>query len=319
MTTRRFTYALACAAAILAGCGGLVPQTAASSSSVLGAASRMLPEAKRDDLLYVSYPSAGTVAVYTFPGAKLVGTLAGFSSPNFLCSDHAGNVWIPNAGGNTIVEYAHGGSQPIATLTLPNGEPGDCSVDPVTGDLAVAGYNYSLDHAFLVFPHGQATPVTYQTSFLPTGVAYDDRGNLFVDGRASLLALGELPRGKHKVRTLSVVKADYFGQVRWDGKYVDVSAYEFIFRFAVHGKTAVSKGQVILDVGKYVGGYCIKGSNIVATNWLGSRSYGAVASFFKFPAGGSPTKVIAGQPGWGVAISVASSATHRGERRTLIF
>lgn len=310
MRTLSFTYTLVCAVAMLAGCGGLPPQAARPTSFAEGGQSRMLPGAKRNDLLYVSYPGAGTVAVYTYPGAKLVGTLTGFSSPNFLCSDRLGNVWIPNAGGNTIVEYAHGGSQPIATLNVPNGEPGDCSVDPLTGNLAVAGYNYSLQHTFLVYQHAQGTPQKYTANFLPTGVAYDDHGNLFVDGRASFLALGELPRGQRKVRTLSVEPADFFGEVRWDGKYLDVSAYEYILRFAIHGRTAVSKGQVILDVGKYVGGYCIKDSKIVATNWFGSGSYGLVASIFKYPAGGRPTKTISGLPGWGVAISASAPTSH---------
>lgn len=271
----------------------------------------MLPEAKHGDLLYVSYPSDGKVAVYTFPGAKLVGTLTGFSQPNFLCSDRSGNVWIPNSSANSIVEYAHGGSQPIATLTLPKGSPSDCSVDPLTGDLAVTGYNYSLDHTFLVYPHAQGAPVKYRATFLPTGVAYDDRGNLFVAGRAGLLALGELARGKHKVWTFSVPGYDFFGEVRWDGKYVDVSAYEYIVRFAIDGKTAEPAGSVILDVGKYVGGYCINGSNIVATNWLGSRTYPWVARVFNWPDGGSPTKTISGEPGWGVTISRAPSNKQR--------
>lgn len=298
-------YSLICAAGMLAGCGGSLPQTSAPASLAMPGQSPMLPAAKRDDLLYVSYPGAGAVAVYTFPGGKFVGTLTGLSSPEWLCSDGSGNVWIPNAGAGTLVEYAHGGSQPIGTLSVPKGEPGDCSVDPVTGDIAVTGYNYTFNHTFLVYPHGQGTPVKHRVNFLPTGVAYDDHGNLFIDGRRGLLALGELPRGKSKVRTFSVGNYDFFGQVQWDGKYVDVSAYEYIFRFAIQGKTAVNRGQIILDVGKYVGGYWIEGSKVVATNWFGSRSYPWVARIFKYPAGGEPTKTISGTAGWGVTVSKA--------------
>ena len=312
MKALRYNYPLLCILAVLAGCGAPVPPAAGFTSVEQSGQSLMSPEAKGENLLYVSYPSAGTVAVYTYPGAKLVGTLKGFSSPNALCTDKSGDIWISNGGGSTMVEYAHGGSQPITTLKV-KGRPGDCSVDPASGDLAVSSWSTGED-SFFIYPHAQEPPVKYHVPFEPDGVAYDDHGNLFVDGRSGLLALGELPRGKRKMITFSVPPYDYFGQVRWDGKYVDVSAYEFILRFSIQGKTAVVAQKVILDVGKYVGGYCIKGSHIVATNWFGSRSYGLVASFFKFPAGGRPTKTISGQAGWGVAISMAPSTSHRRNR-----
>lgn len=95
----------------------------------------MAPEAKSEDLLYVS--TSGGVAVYSYPAAVLVGTLS-LLSPAGLCADNAGNVWI--TGNQQIFEYAHGGSQPIATLDDSGYSSKGCAVDPTTGDLAVTNF-----------------------------------------------------------------------------------------------------------------------------------------------------------------------------------
>ena len=60
--------------------------------------------AKRD-LLYLSDDGDGNVYVYSFPAAKLQGTLTGLSFPTGECVDEAGDVWIVEEGTNDIVEY----------------------------------------------------------------------------------------------------------------------------------------------------------------------------------------------------------------------
>ncbi len=108
----------------------------------------MLPEAKGDHLLYVSGPGTGKAYVYSYPGAKLVGTLTGFVASLGVCTDKAGDVWIADDTGGglrpgTMIEYAHGGTTPIATLN--DGDPPlNCSVDATTGNLAVASNYHSL-------------------------------------------------------------------------------------------------------------------------------------------------------------------------------
>ena len=89
--------------------------------------------------LYLSDDGDGNVYVYSFPDAKLQGTLTGLSFPTGECVDKAGDVWIVEEGPNEIVEYAHGGITPIATLTDPNNGPQACAVDAKdAGNLAVA-------------------------------------------------------------------------------------------------------------------------------------------------------------------------------------
>ncbi len=101
-----------------------------------------VPAARNIDLLYVS--KYDDVDVFSYPAGKRVGTLTGFQSPGGLCVDKAGDVFVTNFGASNIVEYAHGGTKPIATLSDPYQEPDDCSVDPTTGNLAVANIGGSV-------------------------------------------------------------------------------------------------------------------------------------------------------------------------------
>src|ERR1700678_2232910 len=106
------------AVALLAGCGGSQPpigalgamlQTSASATHADGR-SWMLPEAKSEDLMYIT--NAYTVTVYSYPKGKLVGTLRHFLRPLGECVDQTGNVFIANGAGQ-VFEYAHGGKKPI--------------------------------------------------------------------------------------------------------------------------------------------------------------------------------------------------------------
>ena len=66
--------------------------------------------------------------------------LTGFDNRQGECVDGAGNVFVTNSFKGQILEYAHGGTTPIATLSDPNQYPIDCAVDPTTGNLAVTNY-----------------------------------------------------------------------------------------------------------------------------------------------------------------------------------
>ena len=133
-----------------AGCGNGDPQPRLSSVSAQhgfkmtrpeAGRSWMSPIAKRVPLLYVSVWDTGVVYVYSYPKAKLLGKLVGIlDTPSGMCSDSKGNVWITNFHGEGITEYAHGGTKPIATLSDPGTDPNGCSVDPLTGNLAVTGF-----------------------------------------------------------------------------------------------------------------------------------------------------------------------------------
>lgn len=147
----------ACAAiAILAGCGGSQTQfnPSGATQSVAPFLQRngamavhpdhsrswMAPEAKRDTLLYISDVGTNDVYVYAYPTGIFLGTLTGFSGPEGECVDKTGDVFIANYAASDILEYAHGGTSPIATLSDPGYLPESCAIDPTTGNLAVTNY-----------------------------------------------------------------------------------------------------------------------------------------------------------------------------------
>jgi hypothetical protein len=102
----------------------------------------MDPDAKDVQyLLYTSDEATGTVNVYAHRSkGHLVGQLTGFQFPYGECLDASSNVYIADFASNDIVEYAHGGTTPINTIHDRYGFPIGCSVDPTTGDLAVANF-----------------------------------------------------------------------------------------------------------------------------------------------------------------------------------
>jgi DNA-binding beta-propeller fold protein YncE len=96
----------------------------------------------------------GTIDLYSYPQGILEGQITGLSGPGGDCSDKKGNVYVTDVepSGNEIVEFAHGGTQALRTLSVPSGSnPYSCAVDPTTGDLAVTNYgNTAGDGASLL-------------------------------------------------------------------------------------------------------------------------------------------------------------------------
>ncbi len=229
---RRICLALSVGAALLlAGCGGLqsligapapIPKTSAIAARAERGTSWMLPEAKGDDLLYVS--KLKNVIVFAYPSHKVVGNLTGFDYASGLCSDRGGNVWVTDLQKLQITEYAHAGTKPIAQLSDGN-DPVGCAVDPLSGDLAAANYEDNVS----VYPHAGGNPVIYTAPdfYFMEFCSYDGSGNLFIDGyrghrgfgRPSILKLSygsaQLQRFKLEGRRKSLQSA---GALQWDGK-----------------------------------------------------------------------------------------------------
>ena len=191
-TSLRVALSVVAFSAILAGCGNASP----APGRVVPYSrqkSWMLPGAqKQQSLLYISNQGNGSVTVYTYlngGGLVLVGTLTGFSKPTGMCTDSAGDVWIPDYGTGALYEYAHGGTTPIDVIKQHTGLPYDCAVDPTTGNLAVANQHpnakYGAKGLVDVYPlKGAKGGGSYSTA---SGfrnvyfVAYDNKSNLYLD------------------------------------------------------------------------------------------------------------------------------------------
>jgi hypothetical protein len=317
-------------ALFVAGCGGsgTVPQSLPQSLDLLVAQVRhsgswMLPEAKNENLFYIS-DGGSNVYVFSYSLAQLVGKLTGFDEAGGLCSDHAGNVWIPDWAQGTITEYAHGGSEPISTLYDPGVSPADCSIDATTGNLAVVGFTNSL----AIYTGAKGAPHTYKMGGLGVDFlfcTYDGSGNLFVDGIRpgarpghpyGRFGLSELPKGNTRVRRISL--RNYFEpyggwQLQWDGTYLAIAEgwNNLIPRFAIRGNVAHYVDTVKLDQMGYVGWFWIHGSKII-----GVQIWGTEIQLYHYPAGGDPLKTLANLPSFSgdegdgsVTVSIAPHLT----------
>ena len=277
----------------------------------------MSPDAKKQQLLYVSDQKTDDVYVYSYPNGKLMGTLTGFAAPYGQCTDKSGNVFITQFEASDVTEYAHGGTSPTKTLDTPGVNPVGCSVDPKTGNLAVANFiSDNYPGGILVFAHATGTPKEYQAPgmyyYFPP--AYDDRGNLFVEvegpSSGGTTAV-ELPRGSDTFKSLYLNVTIHFpGGVQWDGKHVDLvdqsfsaSAGSGIYQVKIKGKFATMTGEFALP------GSCgfsdvvqpwVQGSKIVAPD-----TYCGTVGIDSFPGGENQEYLTGTQYPIGATVSTA--------------
>lgn len=251
-------------------------------------------------MLYVSEELFNEVYVYSFPGLKFVGYLSGFSLPAGLCSDRRGNVFVTDLLGGKIVEYEHGGSTPIAIL-IDRHYPQGCSVDPVSGDLAVADYGSSGDRGDLaIFRHARGSPAMYRDRSMISlnNCTYDDRGNLVADGQrnGNEPGLVELAAG---ARRLKVIAFDHSfnadGSLQWDGRYVTLmgNAPKQIYRISIAASGARLVGRTTLASIKYAFAFWLEGDTLIMTYVPPhTRVKYTAAGLWKYPAGGAPVTSV---------------------------
>jgi hypothetical protein len=283
-------------AGVLAGCATL-PQ-ATGTPPLPPARSPMTAASPKQDLLYISDLGTNDVYVYSYPQRSLVGTLSGFNSPVRVCSDTAGNVFVTNTYAKQILEYAHGGSQPIATFHDKGFLPVGCSVDPTTGTLAVTNYGPSGSNrgSVTIFDAGKARGKIYNDPSVLGYLfcAYDDAGNLFVDGLNSSYnwVLIELPRGAKKFERLTLNQSfTSWGGIQWDGKYLAIGdGVSTISDYAIKGRNAKRVRTIVLHKAVDVQTFWISGSTIVGPD--GPNGGNHDAGIWKYPGGGAPKATV---------------------------
>jgi hypothetical protein len=266
----------------------------------------MAPNTSSQDLLYVT-GACGGICVFSYPGGTLVGELADSNAPFGECVDKSGDVFVIDFGGEGgtagIVEYAHGGTSPIATLTDPGYYPQACSIDPTTGNLAVTNESAVNGDtgvvAIYVDAKGDATdyldPKIYYMGFC----AYDDKGNLFVDGQydhKGTFAFAEVPKGSSNFKSIKLTQRPSSPlNLQWAGKYIALAdSSTVIYHVTVKGSKGTLVGTTLLN-GPVSGTevqFWIQGGTIVAPYGTGT-SHDEVG-FWKYPTGGRVRKSIDG-------------------------
>ncbi len=265
-----------------------------------GTGSWISPDAAAQNLLYVS--SHSWVSVYTYPAGKMVGKLKGFYLPSGQCVDTSGNVFITDFGKSRVYMYAHGGSKLLRTLYVPNAN--SCSIDPTTGNLAVASYG---GVGVWIFRNAKGTPIKYRDPNFEYyyGCAYDNKGDLFVDGQSrqgtGYTLFAGLPKGASGLKTVKLNQ--YIGwpsAVQWDGKYIAVGdqTTPTIYQFIVGGRKGTKVGTTTLGSNaRDTLQFSIQGETVI-TSTVCTRTCsrkarrGSAAMLFNYPAGGNATNII---------------------------
>ncbi len=227
-----------------------------------------------------------------------------------MCTDKKGDVWIVANAGQEIVEYQHGGTTPIATLSDPGYYPTICSVDPITGNLAVANKETNGSSPqqgnVAIYAQAKGTPTLYNDSelFQVWFCGYDDKGNLYIDGTKGYsvtFGFAELPRGKKQITNIALKGGTiYFpGKILWDGKYVAVGDQSYLNKYPYTSgvyETTGAGGKIVGSTpftgSSDVAGFAIEGHTVIAPD-IGLENI----SSYKYPAGGKPVKLLPGCKG----------------------
>jgi hypothetical protein len=278
------------------GAPGAMPQNVAIAAHAERGKSWMLPEAKREDLLYVAI--LGGLKVYSYPKGKHVGTIKGFYRPEYECTDKSGDVFVVDG---DVYEFAHGGKKALRTFRESDYPAVGCAVDPTTGNLAIR-WTTTTSSFLAVYPNGTGTPTTYSNSTYFTFCGYDNAGSLYVDGDhypGGGVRFYELPKGGSTLEPFSANQSfDFAGQIEWVGKYLTIAdlPYNAVYRFTVSGSSGTLEGTTNLAISPcvvalesiWIQGNRVLGSCITAS---GYEPYGQIL-YYKYPQGGSEIKDI---------------------------
>lgn len=332
--TPRFRALSISAVAALVGCGGSpvssIPPGAPTVAVSADAFEPTLPGAKNGQLLYITAPllfGPSKLLVFTYPDATFIGAVTVPNHPEGLCTDKNGNIFvttlIPNSGTSYVYEYAHGGTRPIATLSDPGGGNG-CAVDSVTGNLAVANGDSgsaSGDGNVAIFRNARGTPRTYVAQNISAywWCAYDDKGDLFVDGingshaLSLVLSLVELPKGASSFENVALSEAVAPSSLQWlDGNLIVAddagsSGPELLYRVKFSGSRGKVIGRIALEsrhgMNSFGGQFVVSGTHVAGPSY--PRRYFSVWSY---PKGGKALLYMGGsrvKEFYGVAISVS--------------
>jgi hypothetical protein len=314
-TSLRQGLTLSLTAALLAACSGTAPPPSTPLPTAESLIARyanpqrpwIRPGAASGTLLYVTSPNNEAVYIFSYPRLGLVGFLGQLGHQlAAICSDQKGNVFVPQFNHPKILEYAHGGTEPIETLELPGTFPYSCAVDPTTGNLAVAASTYNYGVRVAIYKSAKGKPTIYSDPYTAGPLCgYDNHSNLFVDGYfgSKNFVLSELPKG---AKSFSEITVNYHvrssGNVQWDGKYITVldGSYGVIYRLQIAGSYATVVGSTTVNDGGGAFGSWIQGHHVIVPDQAR-----AAVKIYRYPAGGDAIKATTVQGNFSATVSVA--------------
>lgn len=261
MVVKRNSRSALCAVAVfLASCAGM--QGAPSGATPASPLKARATSSSNGDLLYVS--DLSTVYVFSYPSGQLLQSITNIGRPAGLCSDAKGDVFVANQTGSDVLEFAHGGTTPIATLPDASYSPSSCAIDPVSGDLAVANAaqssskpgNLAIYRRASESPTFFTAPNVYDFRFC----AYDPEGNLVTDGYGPTFGLAGMQEGGDALNAVTLEThlppITHAGSLEWDGKY-----FSLVSPFKRYGPLLVYRVHVREQVARVVGKFLLHNSH----------------------------------------------------------
>ncbi len=300
--------------AALAGCTGTGGRSLLALPRAALPAKSSFPAAA-GDLIYVVDNGLESVYQYSYETRKRLNTIQGpFYDVVTMCADTKQDIFVVDDAAQSIREYSHDGKTVIKTLVDFFGFPEACSVDPTTGNLAVTNFENASGEFpgnLVIFSHtGHANSHHVFNMYNFYFPAYDDKGNLFVNGNSTrgspVLSERRKGGGGFEDLTMSPKIASMFG-MQWDGKYLAICDTGHqpneIDRFSISRSGATKVSSTILqdDADVYQFFIAAIGAKdvIIATDRADRKLYA-----WRYPLGGNPIFSIGGfmRP-LGVAIS----------------
>lgn len=305
-------------ALLLSGC--VAPESAIGTPEALPQSHTITGSSVSQSLLYAATHDGQRIYVFTYPYSGFAYSYQLKESiTGTLCSDTSDHVFVPTS--NSILEFTQGSGQTATLSEARDYQAYGCSVDPVSGDLAVANLNYGRrSGSVAIFAKAKGRPKIYRDSAIDSYLfcGYDNKGNLFVDGQPAKSSVGfrlaELSKGKKTFTNIIVAdsKITSPGQVQWDGKYITVATTtaQAIYRLKIVGSAGTVVKTIRLGPSESPSQPWIQGNTIIRPISFVKRKYGNKIGFWKYPAGGKHYAVTKPPDGpadiFGVTISTRS-------------
>lgn len=144
------------------------------------------PMARGKPDIFISDVYDGLVNGYDLRTGQLTEQLTGFSLPQTLATDRAGNLYVAATGDSAIYVFPPGATTPSLTLNDDGWYPTGVAVSS-KGEVAVSNkFSISYQQGSVAFyKPGQSTAfnlISSSTFSVPVFCVYDAHGNLYVDG-----------------------------------------------------------------------------------------------------------------------------------------
>jgi hypothetical protein len=255
----------------------------------------MQAAAAKSPLLYVSDAGTYDVYAYSWPALQLVGTLSGFNGPSGQCVDKQGDLFVVNTYASNVIEFAHGGTTPINTLSVDGQYPYSCAVDDKTGDLAIGNIETTTGGAgsVTIFSGGTGTGANYPDKNVYVNFVGYRKGTLFVDGGSSKgnLSFQSFAKGTFKKHGVSGGTINAAGGIQYVKSSLTIGD-----QFVAQGSSAIyqisASGSIVgttpLNSGA-CGQYVIDGKLVVCPNNSAKN-----VLVYAYPSGGTATSTITG-------------------------